>query len=85
MSRTSHAGSHSVWIETAAAILLCIGLGMAAVTLGRAAEPHQTAAAGTSAVSDVTALPLYDETSYYNAVKNRWFGLGDYATDRPGR
>jgi hypothetical protein len=20
-----------------------------------------------------------------NAVKNRWFGLGDYATDQPGR
>jgi outer membrane protein len=30
-------------------------------------------------------MPLYDEAAYYNAVKNRWFGLGDYATDQPGR
>ena len=31
------------------------------------------------------AVPLYDETAYYNAVKNRWFGLGDFATHQPGR
>jgi outer membrane protein len=30
-------------------------------------------------------VPLYDDTAYYNAVKNKWFGLGDYATDQPGR
>ncbi len=30
-------------------------------------------------------VPLYDDTAYYNAVKNRWAGLGDYATDQPGR
>ncbi len=30
-------------------------------------------------------VPLYDETAYYNAVKNKWFGLGDYATGQPGR
>jgi outer membrane protein len=30
-------------------------------------------------------VPLYDETAYYNAVKDRWIGLGDYATDQPGR
>lgn len=30
-------------------------------------------------------VPLYDETAYYNAVKNKWGGLGDYATDQPGR
>ena len=30
-------------------------------------------------------VPLYDETAYYKAVKNRWIGLGDYATDQPGR
>ena len=30
-------------------------------------------------------VPLYDETAYYNAVKNKWVGLGDYATDQPGR
>jgi outer membrane protein len=30
-------------------------------------------------------VPLYDDTAYYNAVKNKWFGLGDYATNQPGR
>ena len=30
-------------------------------------------------------VPLYDETAYFNAVKNKWAGLGDYATDQPGR
>jgi outer membrane protein len=30
-------------------------------------------------------VPLYDETAYYNAVKNKWVGLGDYATNQPGR
>ncbi len=30
-------------------------------------------------------VPLYDETAYYKAVKNRWVGLGDYATDQPNR
>ena len=30
-------------------------------------------------------VPLYDETAYYNAVKNRWMGTGDYATDQPAR
>ena len=28
---------------------------------------------------------LHDETAYYNAVKNKWVGLGDYATGQPGR
>jgi outer membrane protein len=30
-------------------------------------------------------VPLYEDVAYYNAVKNKWFGLGDYATDQPGR
>ena len=30
-------------------------------------------------------VPLYDETAYYNAVRQRLFGVGDYATDQPGR
>ena len=30
-------------------------------------------------------VPLYDETAYYNAVKNRMFGTSDYATEQPGR
>ncbi|HEY4171853.1 MAG TPA: TolC family outer membrane protein [Rhodopila sp.] len=31
------------------------------------------------------AVPLYDDTAYYNAVKDKWVGLGDYATNQPGR
>jgi outer membrane protein len=30
-------------------------------------------------------VPLYDETAYYKAVKNKWIGTGDYATGQPGR
>ena len=31
------------------------------------------------------AVPLYDETAYYNAVRQRLFGTGDYAVNQPGR
>jgi outer membrane protein len=31
------------------------------------------------------AVPLYDETAYYNAVRNRLWGTGDYAVQQPGR
>lgn len=30
-------------------------------------------------------VALYDETAYYNAVRDRWIGLGDYATSQPSR
>ena len=30
-------------------------------------------------------VPIYDETAYYNAVRGRLFGTGDYATGEPGR
>jgi len=30
-------------------------------------------------------VPYYDETAYYNAVRDRWVGTGDFATDQPGR
>jgi outer membrane protein len=30
-------------------------------------------------------VPLYDETAYYSAVRDKWTGLGDYATSQPGR
>jgi outer membrane protein len=30
-------------------------------------------------------VPLYDETAYFNAVKDKWGGVGDYATNQPGR
>jgi outer membrane protein len=43
-----------------------------------------------SAVGRLTArdldlrVPLYNETAYYNDVKNRWFGLGNPAQPQPG-
>ncbi len=30
-------------------------------------------------------VPYYDETAYYNAVRQRLFGTGDYAVGQPGR
>ncbi len=30
-------------------------------------------------------VPLYDDTAYYHAVRNRMFGTSDYATEQPGR
>ena len=30
-------------------------------------------------------VPLYDETAYYNAVRDRAWGLNDYAVGQPGR
>ena len=30
-------------------------------------------------------VPLYDETAYYKAVHDKWFGTGDFATDQPNR
>ncbi len=43
-----------------------------------------------SAVGRLTArdlrlpVPLYDDTAYYNAVRNRWFGTGDPVAAYPG-
>ena len=31
------------------------------------------------------AVPLYDETAYYNAVRDRLWGTGDHAVNQPGR
>jgi outer membrane protein len=30
-------------------------------------------------------VPLYDDTAYYKAVRDRWIGTGDFATGQPGR
>jgi outer membrane protein len=44
-----------------------------------------------SAIGRLTArdlglsVPLYDETAYYNAVRNKLWGTGDYAVRQPGR
>ena len=33
--------------------------------------------------SGLPSMPLYNVTIHYDAVKNRWFGLGDYTTQNP--
>jgi outer membrane protein len=44
-----------------------------------------------SAIGRLTArdlglnVPLYDETAYYNAVRDRLWGTGDHAIRQPGR
>jgi outer membrane protein len=44
-----------------------------------------------SAIGRLTArdlnlsVPLYDETAYYNAVRDKWIGTGDHAVNQPGR
>ena len=45
-----------------------------------------TAAIGRLTARDLNLnVPLYDETAYYKAVRQRLFGTGDYATNQPGR
>jgi len=45
-----------------------------------------TAALGRLTARDLNlAVPLYDETAYYEAVRDRWAGTGDFATGQPGR
>ena len=48
---------------------------------------HQVAAAtGRLTARDMNLnVPLYDEKAYYTAVRNRWIGTGDYATEQPAR
>ena len=64
-------------------VRLCYVLSVVAL-LGCAAQ-RLSMPTDARAANGVVTMPLYDETTYYNAVKNRWFGLGDYATDQPGR
>ena len=44
------------------------------------------AAVGRLTAADLNlSVPLYNVTAYYKAVKDRWIGTGDLATDQPGR
>jgi outer membrane protein len=44
------------------------------------------AAAGRLTARDLSLnVPLYDETAYFRAVRDRLWGTGDYATSQPGR
>ncbi len=43
-------------------------------------------AVGRLTASDLNlSVPLYSVTAYYKAVKDRWIGTGDFATEQPGR
>jgi outer membrane protein len=61
--------------------VMCAGLASVVAVLGCAAQQQRSLPASRG----VMTMPLYDETAYYNAVKDRWFGLADCATDQPGR
>jgi hypothetical protein len=65
-------------------VRLCCMLSAVGV-LGCAAQQRQPMPMDARAANGEVTMPLYDETTYYNVVKNRWFGLGDCATDQPGR
>jgi hypothetical protein len=65
--------------------VLCAGLASVVAVLGCADQQRRSLPTDAHASHGVVTMPLYDETAYYNAVKNRWLGLGDYATDQPGR
>jgi outer membrane protein len=65
--------------------VMCAGLASVIAVLGCVAQQQRSLPTDAHAPRGVVTMPLYDETAYYNAVKNRWFGLGDYATDQPGR
>jgi hypothetical protein len=62
------------------ATVLCAGLASAVAVLGCAAQQRPSMPTDTRAANGLVAMPLYDETAYYNAVKNRWLG---WATTRP--
>ncbi|HEY0420835.1 MAG TPA: TolC family protein, partial [Acetobacteraceae bacterium] len=50
------------------------------------ASYQMAAAVGRLTARDLSLnVPLYDETAYYNAVRDRWIGTGDYAVGQPGR
>lgn len=66
------------------ATVLGVGLASAVAALGCAAQQRLSMPMDTPTANGL-AMPLYDGSAYYNAVKDRWFGLGDYATDQPGR
>ena len=53
----------------------------------RVTAPYAVASAiGRLTARDLSLdVALYDETAYYNAVRDRLFGTGDYAVTQPGR
>ncbi len=83
----NHEIQHEGWeiVSHYRASTLCACVSIIATITGCAAQQQRTSMSDKQAVKGVPAMSLYNDTDYYNAVKNRWFGLGDYATDQPSR
>jgi hypothetical protein len=58
-------------------MVLCVSLTSVITILGCAAQNEQSIPNVTRSGSRLPSMPLYDVTTHYDAVKNRWFGLGD--------
>jgi hypothetical protein len=63
----------------------CAGFRSVVAVLRYAAQQRRSMPADSRASIGVVTTPSYGETAYYYAVSDRWFGLGDYVTDQPGR
>jgi hypothetical protein len=66
-------------------MVFCVSLTSVVTVLGCAVQNEQSMPNIARAGNRVPSMPLYDVTAHYDAVKNRWFGLGDYATDQSSR
>lgn len=66
-------------------MVLCVGLAFVVAATGCADQIEQSTPSVAGAPKGLPTMSVYDVTSHYDAVKNQWFGLGDYATDQPSR
>jgi hypothetical protein len=58
-------------------MVLCVSLTSVVTVLGCAVQNEQSMPNVARSGSGLPSMPLYDVTAHYDAVKNRWFGLGD--------
>jgi hypothetical protein len=58
-------------------MVLCLSLTCVITIPGCAPQNEQSMPNVTRSGSGLPSMPLYDVTAHYDAVKNRWFGLGD--------
>ena len=58
-------------------MVLCVSLTSVITIPGCAPQNEQSRPNVTCSGNELLSMPLYDATAHYDAVKNRWFGLGD--------
>jgi hypothetical protein len=58
-------------------MVFCVSLISVITIPGCAVQNEQSMLNVSRASSGLPSMPLYDVTIHYDAVKNRWFGLGD--------